>query len=298
VLGRWRPAGGAVAVSAVEHSAVRRAAAAAAREGAAVTTVAVDEDGRVHADAVVEALAEPHAVVSVMWANNEVGTLQPVGEIAALCRERGAVLHTDAVQAVGHVPVSVRETGVDLLSLSAHKFGGPRGVGALYVREGVELEPLLYGGGQERGLRSGTTNVAGVVGLMTALESAVAELEAERVRLGRLRDQLQDRVLAGVPEARVNGGAADRLPHVLSVGLDGVGPDVLLPALDLAGLAVSAGSACHSGASAPSHVLLAMGREADAALRFSLGWSTTEEEAERAARTFVEVVERVRSAAG
>ncbi|MFW6330383.1 MAG: cysteine desulfurase family protein, partial [Gemmatimonadota bacterium] len=223
---------------------------------------------------------------------------QPVGEIAALCRERGAVLHTDAVQAVGHVPVSVRETGVDLLSLSAHKFGGPRGVGALYVREGVELEPLLYGGGQERGLRSGTTNVAGVVGLMTALESAVAELEAERVRLGRLRDQLQHRVLAGVPEARVNGGAADRLPHVLSVGLDGVGPDVLLPALDLAGLAVSAGSACHSGASAPSHVLLAMGREADAALRFSLGWSTTEEEVKRAARTFVEVVERVRSAAG
>lgn len=294
VLGRWRAVGQGVAVSAIEHSAVRHAAAQAAREGAAVTTLAVDEDGRLDLGALEEALESPHGLVSVMWANNEVGSLQPVREIAERCRERGVAFHTDAVQAVGHRPVSVREVPCDLLALSAHKFGGPQGVGALYVRKGTALEPLVHGGGQEQGLRAGTSNVAGAVGLGEALARAVQAMEAETTRLGGLRDRLETTLLEGVPGAVVNGGV-DRLPHVLSLSVDGVPTDTLLPSLDMAGLAVSSGSACHSGASSPSPVLLAMGRRSDAVVRFSLGWSTTAEEVDRAGALFVEVMDRLRA---
>ncbi len=178
--------------------------------------------------------------------------------------------------------------------MSAHKLGGPRGVGALYVRGGVELEPLIHGGGQERGLRSGTSNVAGAVGLAEALDRATAELEAETARLGSLRDELEAALLAALPGLHVNGGRR-RLPHVLSVSLDDVEPDVLLASLDLAGLAVSSGSACHSGAASPSHVLLAMGLESAATIRFSLGWSTTADDVARATRIFLDAVERVRA---
>ncbi|NIP80735.1 MAG: aminotransferase class V-fold PLP-dependent enzyme, partial [Gemmatimonadetes bacterium] len=271
VLGRWRADGGGVALSAVEHSAVRRSAARAGVEGAQVTTLAVDERGRLDPAALEEALHEPLSVVSVMWANNEVGTIQPVERVAELCRDRGVVFHTDAVQAVGHVPVSVRDVPCDLLALSAHKFGGPRGVGALYVRNGVALEPLIYGGGQERGFRGGTSNVAGAVGMAAALERAAGDRAREADRLGRLRDRLEARILDAVDGATVNGAGADRLPHVLSVSLRGIPSDVLLPALDLEGVAVSSGSACHSGATSPSHVLVAMGAEGDATIRFSLG---------------------------
>ncbi len=290
VLGRWWADGGGIAISAVEHSAVRFAAARAAREGAAVSTVAVDEDGRILEDALAEVLEAPQAVVSVMWANNEVGTIQPIGEVAARCREAGAVFHTDAVQAVGHLPVTV--DAVDLLSISAHKLGGPKGVGALYVRSGVAVDPLLHGGGQERGMRGGTSDVAGAVGLAEALDRSVADRKAEATRLADLRDRLQHRLLDGVPGARVLGGER-RLPHVLSLAIDDVAADVLLPALDLTGLAVSSGSACHSGASTPSHVLLAMGRQADAVVRLSLGWSTTPEEVARAGGLLVDTVARV-----
>lgn len=296
VVGRWRAAAGGVAVSAVEHSAVRLAAAQTAREGAAVTTLAVDEHARLDLGALDEALAEPHALVSVMWANNEVGAIQPVREIAGRCRDRGVAFHTDAVQAVGHLPVSVADVGCDLLTLSAHKFGGPQGVGALYVRKGTAIDPLLVGGGQEHGLRSGTSNVAGAVGLAAALSRACADLEEEATRLGALRDRLEGVLLDGVPGASINGDG-HRLPHILSLAIEGVEPDVLLPSLDMAGLAVSAGSACHSGASSPSHVLLAMGRHQGTTIRFSMGWSTTEEEVERAAALFLEVVERVRTVA-
>jgi cysteine desulfurase len=295
VLGRWRAVGGGVAVSAIEHSAVLEAAAQAGREGAAVTVVAVREDGTLDLDALAEALEEPQALVSVMWGNNEVGTLQPVDSIAELCHERGAVFHTDAVQAVGHVPVSVRTTRCDLLAMSAHKFGGPQGVGALFVRRGTELTPLLHGGGQEQGLRAGTSNVAGAVGLAEALELATADLARESARLAGLRDRLQASLMDRVDGVRVNGSQDHRLPHVLSVSVPGIAADVLLPALDLAGLAVSAGSACHTGASAPSHVLVAMGAPDYATIRFSLGWSTTEEEIHEAARSFGLVAERVRA---
>jgi cysteine desulfurase len=296
VLGRWRAAGGGVAVSAIEHSAVLEAAAQAGREGAAVTVVAVHEDGTLDLGALNEALEEPQAVVSVMWGNNEVGTLQPVALIAELCRERGAVFHTDAVQAVGHVPVSVREVRCDLLALSAHKFGGPQGVGALFVRRGTALTPLVHGGGQEYGLRAGTANVAGAVGLAAALEVAAAELARESARLGALRDRLQASLLERIPGLRVHGSQDSRLPHVLNVAMDAVEADVLLPALDLAGLAISAGSACHTGASTPSHVLLAMGVERGAAIRFSLGWTTTAEDIAAAIEGFTRVVDRVRAA--
>lgn len=295
VLGRWRAAGAGVALSAIEHSAVRRAAAQAAREGARVTTLAVDEQGRLDAGALEEALHEAPGVVSVMWGNNEVGVLQPVARLAERCREEGVAFHTDAVQAVGHVPVSVADAPVDLLSLSAHKFGGPGGMGALYVRAGVEIQPLLHGGGQERGLRAGTSNVAGAAGLAEALECAARDLETETDRLGRLRDRLEAGIAQAVSGVRVNGGEADRLPHIASIGIEGVDPDVLLASLDLAGVAVSSGSACHSGASAPSHVLVAMGRAADTALRISLGWSTTEREVDEALSRLVTVIDRVRT---
>jgi cysteine desulfurase len=296
VLGRWRADGRGVAVSAIEHSAVRHAAAQAAREGAGVTTVAVDEGGGLDVGALDEALVEPHSIVSVMWANNEVGTLQPVRAIAERCREAGTVFHTDAVQAVAHHPVSVREVACDLLSLSAHKFGGPQGVGALYVRRGVDLDPMLFGGGQEHGIRPGTSNVAGAVGLAAALAASVAELDREMERLRTLRDRLETRLLEALPAARVNGGP-DRLPHLLSLSLEDVDPDLLLPSLDLADLALSSGSACHSGASSPSHVLVAMGQHQHPAVRFSLGWSTEPQDVDQGADRFIEVVQRISAVA-
>lgn len=296
VLGRWRAARAAIAVSAVEHSAVRQAAAIGAREGAAVLTLAVDEEGRLDLGSLEEALEEELSVVSVMWGNNETGALQPVSEIAALCAARNVAFHTDAVQAVGHVPVRVDQTACTLLSLSAHKLGGPPGVGALYVRDGTEIEPLIGGGGQERGLRAGTSYVAGAVGLATALDLAVRDLETERSRLAGLRDRLEAVLVGAVPDLRVNGGGPDRLPHILNLGLNGVPADVLIASLDLAGLAVSTGSACLSGAAEPSHVLVAMGATADAVLRFSLGWSSTREDVDRGAAAFLEVLERTKAA--
>ena len=307
LLGRWRAAretdgsaAGGAALSAIEHSAVRGAAAQAAREGAPVTVLAVDEHGRLDEAALTEALREPLAVVSVMWGNNEVGTLQPVGLVAERCREAGVAFHTDAVQAAGHVPVRVDDVPCDLLALSAHKLGGPKGAGALFIRGGTALEPVLRGGGHELGLRPGTVNVAGAVGLAEALELATEELDAEPDRLGGLRDRLEARLTADIDGLLVHGANAARLPHILNVGLEGAPADVLLPALDLAGLAVSAGSACQSGSAAPSHVLSAMGaiREGardDAAIRFSLGWTSTLEDIDGAADRLIEVVERLRA---
>ncbi|MBW3552186.1 MAG: cysteine desulfurase [Gemmatimonadetes bacterium] len=296
VLGRWRASRRGVVVSAVEHSAVRGPAAAAAREGAPLTILAVDESGRVDLGALDEALREEPGVVSVMWGNNETGTLQPVAEIGRRCAAAGAAFHTDAVQAVGHVPVRVDEARCSLLSLSAHKFGGPPGAGALFLRDGTEIEPLLSGGGQERGLRAGTSNVVAAAGLATALDLAVGQLETEAARLGTLRDRLQARLQAELPDLRVHGADADRLPHILNVGLDGVPADVLIASLDVAGLAVSSGAACHSGGGEPSHVLMAMGRFSDAVARFSLGWSTTEEDVDRGAALFLDVLDRARAA--
>ncbi len=293
VLGRWRAAGGPVVCSAVEHQAVLGPAKAVGRAGSPVLVLGVDGAGRVEEDALDEAIRATPSVVSVMWANNELGTLQPVAELGARCREAGVAFHSDAVQAVGRVPVRVDKTPVDLLSLSAHKLGGPKGVGVLYVRDGIVLEPLAWGGGQERGFRPGTENVAGAVGLAVAVELAVAEREVEALRLGGLRDRLESGLGAAIEGLRVNGG--DRVAHILNVTIPGVDREMLLPALDLEGIAASTGSACGSGASRASHVMVATGADGDGvALRLSLGRTTSAEEVDRALEVLPRVVDRLR----
>jgi cysteine desulfurase len=260
--------------------------------------LAVDEAGRVDSALLDEVLPLRPAIVSVMWGNNEVGTVQPVAALASRCRAAGIPFHTDAVQAFGKVRVRVDEVSCDLLALSAHKFGGPKGTGVLFVREGTALDPLEYGGGQEQALRPGTQNVAGAVGLAVAAELAAAEQQQEAARLGGLRDALERVLCERVPGLIVNGAAtasADRLPHILNVSLPGVAQDALVVALDLEGIAVSVASACQSGASEPSHVLAAMGRVLDdgASIRISLGRTTTAAEIDRAAAVIADVAGRV-----
>ncbi|NJD09512.1 MAG: cysteine desulfurase [Gemmatimonadetes bacterium] len=301
VLGCWRArhASTAVVLSAVEHPAVNEAARQAAREGAELVILGVDEQGRVAADAALEALSARPAVVSVMWGNNEVGTLQPVRDVAAACRERGVPFHTDAVQAFGKARIRVAECGCDLLSVSGHKLGGPMGVGALFIRDGLDLAPLGFGGGQQRARRPGTEAVAAAVGLARAAELADAEVQQESRRLAELRDALEERVTAALPGVTVNGAGAPRLPHIASINVTGTDGEALLIGLDLAGLAVSGGSACHSGSFGSSPVIAAMGRarQGEASVRFSLGRTTTAAEIEAAAERFAAVVRQLREVA-
>jgi cysteine desulfurase len=230
----------------------------------------------------VQALRPDTILVSIMTANNEVGTLEPIAAIGTLLRERGILFHTDAVQAAGHVPLDMRSLPVDALSLSGHKFYGPKGIGALYLRRGTAIAPLLHGGSQERGLRAGTENTAAIVGLGVAAEQAALQLSAEAARLRELRDMLADGIRQ-LPGAWIN-GSDERLPGHLSFGLEGIASDVLLIRLDLAGFAVSAGSACSAGSLEPSHVLAAMGQsavQAGAAVRVTLGRENTAAEVQR-----------------
>ncbi|MCI0436715.1 MAG: cysteine desulfurase [Gemmatimonadetes bacterium] len=301
ILGRLRaaPQPRAVVCSAIEHKAVLMAVAQAAREGARTAYLGVDREGRVEIEAVDESFALRPTVVSVMWGNNEVGSLQPVRAIAERCRSQGVIFHSDAVQAYGKTRIRVDEVPCDLVSLGAHKFGGPKGVGVLYVREGVQLEPLQFGGGQEGHLRPGTESVADAVGFATAAELAAAEQAQESPRLARLRDRIEQALRAAVPGIALNGAGADRLAHISNLSIPDVDQDALVVALDLAGIAVSVASACQSGAAQPSHVLTAMGRtlEGAATLRVSVGRTTTDEEAARAAREIPDVIRRVREAA-
>lgn len=288
-----------VVTTAVEHRAVLDACRALERDGFRVTYLSVDAAGRVDPDDVRRALDGRTVLVSVMLANNETGTLQPVREIAAICRERGVLVHTDAVQAVGLLDVDVNRLGVDLLTLSGHKLYAPKGVGALYVRRGVRrhLRPLLYGGGQEGRLRPGTENVPGIAGLGKAAERALAEREALAARLRSWRDRLERLLLERIPGARVNGHPVERLPGHLNVVIPEVDPDALLIGLDLAGIAASNGSACSAGSIEPSHVLLAMGlppRLARGALRLSLGRLNREEHVDEAAERIAAAVARLR----
>jgi cysteine desulfurase len=297
--GRARAEGArGVAVSATEHKAVLATAHALASEGIPVRTLPVDGEGLVDLDALAEVVrADRPAVVSVMWANNETGAVQPVERIAAVCGDAGVAFHTDAVQALGKLAVRVDAVPVGLAAFSAHKLGGPRGTGALFVRRGTRLHPLLHGGGQERGLRSGTEDVAGAVGLALAAELAEAERETEMARIAGLRDRLQAGLCARVPGLRVNAAAAPRLPTICNVSAPGADAEMLLLALDLEGVAASSGSACSSGAVEPSHVLTAMGLPAEVAgpsVRFSLGRETTEADIDRVLEVFPSVVERVR----
>jgi cysteine desulfurase len=302
VLGRWRAAcrgpgrPGAIACSAVEHKAVGAAAQCAADEGAELILLGVDEAGRVDLAAVDEAVRARPCVVSVMWANNEVGTIEPVREIGERCRAAGVVFHTDAVQAFAKVRVRVDETPCDLLSLSAHKVGGPKGIGALYIREGVTVLPLVHGGGQERELRPGTENVAAAVGFAVAAELAAAEQEQSARRLLGLRTRLERGLREIVPEIVVNGPSEERLPNIVNVTVPGADQEGLLIGLDLEGVAASGASACQSGAIKPSHVLAAMGRirGGDASVRLSLGHTTTADEVDFAVAAFGRVVEQLR----
>jgi cysteine desulfurase len=298
ILGRSRLEQRTVVCSAVEHKAVLGAARRAHAEGSRLSVLGADSDGRVELAVVEEALHLEPCIVSVMWGNNEVGTLQPLQAIAELCREAGVILHSDAVQAFGKVRIRVDETPLDLLSLGAHKFGGPKGVGVLFVRDGVDLVPLEYGGGQENRLRPGTENVAFAVGFAAAAELAAREQAAECDRLAAVRDHIEQELASRIPGLIVNAGGASRLPHILNVTIPDIDQEALLVSLDLAGLAVSVASACQSGAAEPSHVLAAMGgvRDKAATLRVSVGRTTTDADAARAAATIPDVIERVRAA--
>jgi len=286
-----------IVVGAVEHEAVLNTAKALGRRGAGVTILPVDAEGRVSPAALSEALGPDVALVSIMVANNETGVIQPVAELAALAHAQGAIVHTDAVQAVGKIAVDVRSLGVDLLSLTGHKFGGPKGVGALWVRRGTRLAAVMTGGRQERNRRAGTENVPSIVGLGVAARLARTRL-AENARLvGELRDRLERGILERVPGSLVNGGGAARVPNTTNVSFERVEAESLLIALDLEGIAVSTGSACSSGTLEPSHVLRAMGlppRRVQGSLRFSLAPSTTAQEIERVLEVLPRVVDRVR----
>lgn len=274
-----------IITSRAEHHAVLDTCEALAREGHALSLADVDTHGRVDPEQVSALLRSDTAVVSVMHANNEVGTINPIQAIAEAAHRSGALVHTDAVQTAGRIPVSVRELGVDLMSVSAHKIYGPKGIGALYVKRGTGIEPLLHGGGQERGMRPGTENVAMAAGFAAALEIACGSMQEESARLGRLRGELEARIREKLPSIIVNGHPTERLPHILSISVDSrqatLEGEMLVPNLDLKGIAVASGSACSSGSIQPSHVLLAMGRDpatARASVRFSLGRSNTGEQ--------------------
>lgn len=276
-----------------EHKAVLRSCARLEAEGFAVTYLPVDGAGRVDPQAVRRALRPDTALISVMLANNEVGTVNPVAEVAAICRARGVLVHTDAVQACGKIPVGVGALGVDLLSLSGHKLYGPRGIGALWVRPGTLLQPLLVGGTQERGLRAGTEPVPLAHALGVAAELALTRLEADGTRIRALRDRLWEGLRQAVPGARAHGDREGGLPNTLNVSIPGREAEALVLALDDAGVAVGTGSACTTGDTRPSHVLLAMGvppAEARTSIRFSLGRENTSAEVEAVIEVMAKIV--------
>lgn len=270
-----------IITSVVEHHAVSHSCEALEKRGWEMTYLPVDSTGRVDPEAVRAAIRPDTVLVTIMHANNEVGTIQPIAEIGAICREAKVWFHTDAVQSVGHIPTLVNELNVDMLSLSGHKLYGPKGIGALYIRRGVRIKPLIYGGGHERGMRSGTENVPGMVGLGRAVELALAEMPTEATRQAALRDKLLDGLLARIPDCMITGSREYRLPNNASIISKYIEGEAQLLRLDAVGIAASSGSACTSGSLDPSHVLLAMGipvEFAHGSLRFSLGRGTTEAE--------------------
>jgi cysteine desulfurase len=287
-------------VTAIEHKAVLAAAHAVCHLGGREVVLPVDRAGRVSLDALDAALADRPAVVSIMWVNNEVGMVQPVAEIAGRCREAGVTFHTDAVQAFGKIPVSVSDLPCTLLTVSGHKIGAPKGIGALIVRDRRAIEAIIHGGGQQYGIRPGTENVAGAVALGRAALLAAREQPEEAPRLRALRGLLAERLGAAVPDLVVHGGA-DGAPHVLNVSVAGADSEALLMHLDLAGIAASSGSACSTGSVEPSHVLVAMGvpRElALGAIRFSFGHESTAADVDRVVEVMPGVVAKVRRLAG
>jgi cysteine desulfurase len=301
LIGVWRARRGegrrAAVSTPIEHKAVLGALHEVAKEGGEERLLAVDSAGRVTAASFDATVREDTAVCSVMWVNNEIGTIQDVPALAARAKARGVVFHSDAVQAFGKVEIDAHSTPFDMLSISGHKIGAPKGIGALYIRRGTPMEALMFGGAQDRGRRPGTENVAMAVGLACAAELAVAEREEEVRRLGTLRDRLEGAILARVPDAIVHGRDASRAPHIANISIPGTESESMLIALDLRGIACSAGSACQSGSINPSHVLEAIGASADvakSALRLSLGALTTDASIDRVAEVLPMLVEKAR----
>ena len=295
---RYQKKGRHIITTAVEHHAVLYTARRLEKMGFEVTYLPVDEYGRVTAEQVREAIRPDTILVSVMFGNNEVGTIMPIAEIGAVCREKGVFFHTDAVQAVGHVRINVEEMNIDMLSLSAHKFHGPKGVGALYVRKGVVVPALLTGGAQEHNKRAGTENVAGIVGLGKAIEMACGSIDETSARMTKLRDKLIKRIPELIPEVKLNGHPTERLPGNVNFSIKFIEGESILLMLDLNGIAASSGSACTSGSLDPSHVLLAMGlphEVAHGSLRLTLGDDTTEEDVDYVLEVLPRIVERLRN---
>jgi cysteine desulfurase len=287
-----------IITTAIEHPCVLNSEKYLASLGFKTTFLPVDESGKVRIDALKAALSEKTLFVSVMMANNEIGTIQDIKEIAALAHEKGAWVHTDAVQAAGKIPVNVEDLGVDYLTMSAHKIYGPKGAGALYVKRGAPLFPLIHGGHQEDGFRAGTYNNLGILGFGKAAVLAKAGLDSYGAGMRRLRTRLRDGLMRGIPNIKVNGHDTDVLPNTLNVSFPGAEGESILLTLDLAGIEVSTGSACASGSLEPSHVLLAIGvgpELAHGSIRFSLGWGTTEEDIDYVVETLPPIIARLRA---
>lgn len=297
---KLRGSGRRIVTTEFEHHGVLEPVHHLAHDGYEAEVVPVGEEGLVDPEAVAGAVTPATTVVSVMAVNNEIGTVQPLAEVVERVKEAApnALVHTDAVQALGNIPVDVGRWGVDLASFSAHKLGGPKGVGCLFVRAGVPVEPVIHGGGQERGLRSGTLNVPGITGFGVASEIAAKEVHEKAGRVGAMRDRLLEGIRAVVPDVVVNGDLASRSPNNLNVSLPGCEGETLLLLLDEAGIACSSGSACQSGALDPSHVLLAIGRPkelADGSLRFTFGRASTDEDVDAVLEVLPGIVSRARS---
>ncbi len=304
ILGTWRALRSsrpAVVTTAIEHKAVLAAVHEVAREGGEERVVAVDELGRVRPESFEEQVNDAVALCSVMWVNNEIGVVQEIGPLVERAKAVGALFHTDAVQAFGKVAIDARTLPFDSLTISGHKIGAPKGIGAMFIRRGTPLEPLMFGGSQDRGRRPGTENVAMAVGLAKAAELAVAEREASWTKLEAMRDRLEGALLARIPDAVVHGRGGARAPHILNISVPGTDSESLLMALDLQGVACSAGSACQSGSITPSHVLSAMGVRPElggSAVRMSLGALTTEEGIARVSELFPALIEKARRLSG
>jgi cysteine desulfurase len=287
-----------VITSAIEHHAVLNATEYLEREGFAITYLGCDRDGAVSPEELRKAIRPDTTVVSVMMANNETGRLLPIRELAGLCREAGVVFHTDAVQAVGKIPVDVDELGADMLSLSAHKFYGPRGIGALYIRRGTMVTPLIHGGAHEKRKRAGTENLPAIVGMATALEFACEKMNDEHRRLSELGDYFIDEITSRIDDVFLNGSRDHRIPSTVNLSFKGVEGEAILLSLDLKGVAASSGSACSSGALESSHVLKAMGVDpvlAQGSIRFSMGRLTTREDIDYTVSVLPEIIDRLRA---
>ena len=294
---KYQSKGKHIITSSVEHHAILHTCEYLEKHGFEVTYLPVDEYGMVKAEQVRDAIRSDTILVSIMFANNEVGTIMPIKEIGAVCREKGVFFHTDAVQAVGHVAIDVKAMNIDLLSLSAHKLHGPKGVGALYIRKGIVVPPLLHGGAQERRQRAGTENVAGSVGVGKAIEVAGSDIEGTSKRMCYLRDKLINGIEASIPEVKLNGHRTERLPGNVNFSIKYIEGESILLMLDINGIAASSGSACTSGSLDPSHVLLAMGmphETAHGSLRLTLGDDTTEDDIDYVLEVLPEIVVKLR----